>query len=539
MILLGLGGVGRALLELLPICRLIPVGRSLTVVEPREIGHLPELRAYKWHHVKARLTRANLEAILEPVFLAAAAEASVDATARVFFDCSVNVDALAVMRLCHKFNFLYTNSSMEAWDTPDAGHIDPAPKALFGRSLCSRIWQARDLFGKRGPTMLADQGMNPGIVSLFALQGLEDSAAAAGNAEAVAAMRRGEYARAAAALGVRAIHITERDTQTLRKTRPTGQFWNTWSAVGLIAESLDPVQMGRGTHEDPAPLGALEVRNMRILPSRGMDIRAWSYSPSRKGAGGRFTGMLIPHGEANTLSTALTLPGPDGPTRPSVYFVYQPSPFARAALAEMRRGTARRAPYAPPPDADTRVVTLPEIRSGYDAVGALIWASRGKGRSEAWWAGTVLDRRDMAALGVRWAGPTTIQVAIALLAAMKWMLAHPSQGFITPEDLPYREVLQDCIPFLGRVESMPVRVPGGVPPSLRLGTFLLGGRSTVKKASATKRPRTAKKTAAAKRSTAAKKAVAAKKATAAKKAAAARKPAAGLAKKRPARRPGG
>jgi homospermidine synthase len=449
MILIGCGGVGSAVLELLPICRLLPPGfaSDLTIIEPRAIAGLPVLRHYKYRHVKAALTPANLSTVLGGLL----------AHGSFVFDCSVNVDALAVMGLCHRRGCLYINCSVEDWLVPDQGHIDPRPAALLARSLCSRIWHAKELYG-RGPTMLADEGMNPGIVSSFALRGLEDMARAAGDRAAVEAMRAGQYARAAESLGVRAIHITERDTQTLRRPRPAGRFWNSWSAVGLVAEALDPVQLGRGTHEGGPLPGDLEVRNMRIVPARGMDVRAWSYSPARRGRGGAYTGMLIPHGEANTLSAALS-----GPRyRPSVYFVYQPAPFARASLAELRR-----AGYAPPPDARTHVATLPELRAGYDAVGALLWSDK----HPPWWSGTVLDHADMAPLGLAYSGPTTIQVAIALLAAAKWMLAHPDRGFITPEDLPYAQILRDCEPYLGRVLSGPAPV-GRRPAPYRLENFL-------------------------------------------------------------------
>lgn len=35
-------------------------------------------------------------------------------------------------------------------------------------------------------------------------------------------------------LGVKGIHVAERDTQKTNKIRPIGHFWNTWSVYGLI-----------------------------------------------------------------------------------------------------------------------------------------------------------------------------------------------------------------------------------------------------------------------------------------------------------------
>lgn len=381
LILIGCGGVGGAVLELMPICGLLPAGfaNELIIIEPRPIAQISVIqrRRGRYTHIQVALTRQNFDKILGPLLC----------PGDVVFDCSVNVDALAMMARCHARGCLYANCSQEDWETAEPGRIDPQPAALLGRALCSRVWRARAAFGGRGPTMLADEGMNPGIVSLFALRGLEDMARAVGDTAAAAAMRAGQYARAAELLGIRAIHVTERDTQTLRRPRARGKFFNTWSAVGLIAEALDPIQMGRGSHEAP-DARALDVRNMRIVPTRGMDATAWSYSPARRSSGGVFRGFLIPHGEANTLSQCLSGPG----YRPSVYFIYQPAPFARASLAELRRGG-----YTPPPDDDTLVVPLPMIKAGYDAVGALLWSDR----HPAWWSGTVLDHADMAPWGLR------------------------------------------------------------------------------------------------------------------------------------------
>jgi homospermidine synthase len=36
-------------------------------------------------------------------------------------------------------------------------------------------------------------------------------------------------------LGVKGIHIAERDTQTSGKMRPEGELWNTWSVDGFIS----------------------------------------------------------------------------------------------------------------------------------------------------------------------------------------------------------------------------------------------------------------------------------------------------------------
>jgi hypothetical protein len=53
-------------------------------------------------------------------------------------------------------------------------------------------------------------------------------------------------------LGVKGVHIAERDTQRAREPKPMNQFWNTWSVEGFIAEGLQPAELGWGTHESLA-----------------------------------------------------------------------------------------------------------------------------------------------------------------------------------------------------------------------------------------------------------------------------------------------
>ena len=147
---------------------------------------------------------------------------------------------------------------------------------------------------------------------------------------------------------------------------------------------------------------------------------------------GEFEGYTIPHGEANTLSTKLSKYG----YQPTVYFIYQPAEFARQTLEAMR-------PTYQLPSAE--VVYAPDIEEGADIIGALIHTP-----TMRWWCGNTFGIEDTKKLGLKWSGPTTIQVAISILSALRYMIKHPKLGFITPEALPLT-VLKDCINILGCV----------------------------------------------------------------------------------------
>ena len=54
-------------------------------------------------------------------------------------------------------------------------------------------------------------------------------------------------------LGVKVIHIAERDTQTAAFAKQPGEFVNTWSIDGFVGEGCQPAELGWGTHEKTLP----------------------------------------------------------------------------------------------------------------------------------------------------------------------------------------------------------------------------------------------------------------------------------------------
>jgi homospermidine synthase len=64
---------------------------------------------------------------------------------------------------------------------------------------------------------------------------------------------RDEWAKLAMDLGVKGLHIAERDTQVSNRPKAIGEFVNTWSVEGLINEGFLPAELGWGTHEKKLP----------------------------------------------------------------------------------------------------------------------------------------------------------------------------------------------------------------------------------------------------------------------------------------------
>ncbi len=454
IVLIGFGAVGKTIVEMLPKIQFIPryLWQNLAIIEPNEIlaEHRWLLNDFRWTHHQLALSPTNIRDKFLPLL----------ENNDIVLDCSVNVDAIELMQCCSEKQCLYVNTSMENWQTPHPEHLDTDPLALVQRSLYERGLLARAKFIKPSVSLMSDFGCNPGIISLLTLRGMRDYAQHHENKQALALIANGEYAQAAKLLQLRLIHITEHDTQIPTHEPDPSVFANTWSVDGFVAECLDPVQIGFGTHEpeigtkpDKGP------QNVRILPVRGMDLCQWSFSPLRNQDGSKFRGYSIPHGESGTISHFLTCQN----YRPSVSFVYRPCSTARQCVKTMREHG-----YKPP--SKTHVFTLAELQSGADAVGALLLFENGSN----WWSGTILDVEDVKKLGFRIASPTVVQVGISMLSALRWMLDHPSEGFLTPENVDVDEVLNRSIAYLGKVYSGPI---AGLQCPVHFQDFLCDSRS--------------------------------------------------------------
>ena len=103
-----------------------------------------------------------------------------------------------------------------------------------------------------GTTAVSCCGANPGMVSWFVKQGLLNVASDLG-LTTPEPKTRNEWAALMREVGVKGIHIAERDTQRAKAPKPMGVFVNTWSVEGFVSEGNQPAELGWGTHETWRP----------------------------------------------------------------------------------------------------------------------------------------------------------------------------------------------------------------------------------------------------------------------------------------------
>lgn len=438
--MLGCGGVAQCTLPLL--LELIDISPShITIMDfVDNRSRIAHFIAQGVVYVQDSITKDNYPALLKKYLKAG----------DLFIDLSWNVDTCALLQWCHDNQVLYVNTSIEEWEP----YQDVTNRPVGNLTLYYRHQEIKKMINAwSGPqtTAIVDHGANPGLVSHFTKQALQEIAqkiiATKKNDPRIThlqtALADNNFASLAQHTGTKVIHISERDTQLTNKPKEVNEFVNTWSIEGFIEEGMAPAELGWGTHEKTIPAGAHEhdygPQNQILLASMGMNTLVRSWVPS-----GPILGMVIRHGEAYGISDRLTV-WHDGKAvyRPTVHYAYCPSDSAYNSLFELRMRDFTMQPK--------KRILRDEIIKGADEVGCLLMGHD----FNAWWIGSVLDIEQTRTL-VTGQNSTTLQVAISLVAAIQYAIEHPHKGFCLPDDIDHTYILEKAKPYLGAFISEPV-----------------------------------------------------------------------------------
>eukprot|EP01052_Picozoa_sp_SAG31_P022942 SAG31_NODE_1854_length_7065_cov_43.480764_2_plen_339_part_00 len=312
---------------------------------------------------------------------------------------------------------------------PDLSASDRSNYAL--RESAMRL---KEELGSDSPTAVITHGANPGMVSHFVKQALLNIATDHGAGTSVPASREA-WAALAQALGVKAIHIAERDTQVQATPKEVGQFVNTWSVDGFISEGCQPAEMGWGTHEKSLPpLGARHEHGCgsAIYMNRpGASTRVRTWTPMER----HFHGFLITHNEAISLADYFTIPSancdPNHPTyRPTVHYAYHPCDDAVLSVHEMAGKNWV--------EQERKKLIVDEIISGVDELGVLVMGTKpGSDEHFAYWYGSQLEIEQARKL-IETNSATSLQVTAAAMAATIYAMRNPRLGILEPEHVSYK-----------------------------------------------------------------------------------------------------
>lgn len=433
VLILGAGSVSQSVLPLL-IEHLVDANQ-ITIMDQRDNrSRVKDALNKGATYVQDVITRENLDSQLSKYLKAG----------DFLLDLAWNIDANTILSWCHDHGVLYLNTSVEEWDPYEGGsNKHPLERTLYYRHMRMREMKAK--WTTTGPTAIVEHGANPGLVSHLVKKSLVDIASqalkdgkAAGGVEAALTAER--YNQLAHLLGVKVIHISERDTQVTNKPKQWGEFVNTWSVEGLYEEGVAPAELGWGTHEKTLPVNGYEhktgPRNQIAIAQPGATTWVRSWVPNFE-----IHGMVIRHGEAFTISDHLTVwNGDNAIYRPTVHYAYCPTNEAISSLKEleMRSWDLHK---------NQRIMN-DEITEGDDRLGVLLMGHPYK----SWWTGSLLDIHTSRKL-IPGQSATTVQVSSAVYAAVAWAMKNPDKGLLVPDELPWREVLGYAEKYWGGIHS--------------------------------------------------------------------------------------
>jgi homospermidine synthase len=243
-------------------------------------------------------------------------------------------------------------------------------------------------------------------------------------------------------LGVKGIHIAERDTQRSKRPKPMRKFVNTWSVEGFVSEGLQPAELGWGTHETWMPDNGRThafgcgAAIYLLQPGANTRVRSWCPTP------GAQYGFLVTHNESISIADYFTVS--DGGRvvyRPTCHYAYHPANDAVLSLHEMFGATGKMQPK-------WHILDENEIEDGIDELGVLLY---GHGKN-AYWYGSQLSIEETRRI-CPYQNATGMQVSSAVLAGMVWALENPTAGIVEADEMDFRRCLEIQTPYLGPVKG--------------------------------------------------------------------------------------
>ena len=429
IVMIGFGSIGKGTLPLIE--RHFDYDRSrMIILDPSDADRaLADKHGVEFR--KVGLTRDNYREILTPLLTRGGGRG-------FCVNLSVDTGSLDIMKLCRELGALYIDTVNEPWLGFYFDHSKgPAERSNYALREMTRA-EAKNSPG--GPTAVSCCGANPGMVSWFVKQALVDLAKDIEGAT-VAPKSREEWAALAQRLGVKGVHIAERDTQRAKHPKPQGVFVNTWSVEGFVSEGMQPAELGWGTHEkwmpDNGRSHAAGCQAAIYLLQPGADTRVRSWTPTAQAQ----HGFLVTHNESISIADYYTARDASGAAvyRPTCHYAYHPANDAVLSLHEMfgQAGKVQEKHH---------ILTENEIVDGIDELGVLLY---GHGKN-AYWYGSQLSIEETRAIAP-YQNATGLQVTSAVLAGMVWALENPNAGIVEADEMDYRRCLEVQMPYLGPV----------------------------------------------------------------------------------------
>ncbi|MDT2023155.1 homospermidine synthase [Methylocella sp. CPCC 101449] len=429
IVMIGFGSIGRGTLPLIE--RHFKFDKSkFVVIAPDDADRrLLDERGIKFLH--QAVTKENYRTLLGPLLTAGGGQG-------FCVNLSVDTGSVDIMEFCREIGALYVDTVVEPWP---GFYFDKSkgPEARTNYALRETLLAAKRR-NPGGPTAVSTCGANPGMVSWFVKQALINLAADLKLSIPTPTTREG-WGQMMQQLGVKGVHIAERDTQRAKTPKPPRVFVNTWSVEGFVSEGLQPAELGWGTHEKWMPEnGRTHAEGcgaaiFLLQPGANTRVRSWTPTAQAQYA------FLVTHNESISISDYFTVRDAAGKLvfRPTCHYAYHPCNDAVLSLHEMfgQGGKVQD---------KVHILEEDEIVDGIDELGVLLY---GHGKN-AYWYGSQLSVEETRRIAP-YQNATGMQVTSAVLAGMVWALENPTAGIVEADEMDYRRCLEVQLPYLGPV----------------------------------------------------------------------------------------
>ena len=438
ILIIGCGSIGTALLPLL--IKFIVMAPSNITVCDKNANRFAKISQFISLGVKTRHIKITKENVSGLIINELGFEQD-----DIIIDVSYEINTEFMFSLCESAGISFINSAVEIWEKePEMKDVD---YTFYNRF--KNMENKNKSNTKKSNNFIVSLGCNPGSVNIWTLYALDKINKEKDN------FAYNTYAELAKLMGLKTVHISEKDTQIINKPKRENEYVNTWASdsISWYDEAFGFLEISWGTHESKLPDNvntALSNDYQIIINGVGCETFAHTYTPISKNV----LGMLIRHEESYTICKALTLKDSTNKItyKPSVYYIYKPNDSAVASTMEARANNNQVQP--------TGRLMADDIVEGRDEVGVTLFFADG----DIYWIGSLLDIKEARLLFDNQydniINATVLQVVSGYIGGIFHLIESIEQkkyqGLTFPEDLPVGQFIKRTRPMLGPFGLMEV-----------------------------------------------------------------------------------
>ena len=422
VLLVGLGAVGKSFLEILKEQGLFNPELFYCVdCNEEALNVFIQAGGYEEHFILKKIEKNNYLSLLDIV-----------GREGYILDFSVNVKSIDMLNMCIENGIHYLSLADSSW-FPDPTWFSAHQHYKEYRKIFKRIKS------EKHPTCLIEFGMNPGMISCFLKQCIEDiiendeSDYIKKHREKLKKLlRQKQYNKVAKKIGVKYVIEVDNDNQEFNVEPKNDTVYSPWCPFSFYMETYAAPEIIFGTKKEflvYKELSDCDYSDLYVsLTQAGMDYREHVFSPQ-----GEVEGFLTTHEEIFSMCHLLQ----DHRYKPTTYFVYSPSKIAEASAARCRANDIIKC----------QIMNRDEIIAGGESVGIIVQGERFHSR----YFGNYLDNTDLHETA------TVRQVSASAYAAFRYMLQNTEEGVLMPEDLPHKDLLATAKKYLKEYISVPCK----------------------------------------------------------------------------------